>query len=1409
MKSFILSAFVLGAIIVGCVPQYSAQALILEPGFETETIATGLTQPTAMAFAPDGRIFIAEKGGSVRVVKNGLLLPDPVITLSDINSFGDRGLIGLAVDPQFLSNGYLYLSYTYENSPGANIAGEKTGRIVRVTVDGDVASESSKLILVGSVGGNALTPSCDNYTEIVDCIPSDSLSHSVGGLRFGPDGMLYATTGDGASFDYVDSRALRAQNLDSLAGKVLRLNPDGSAPSDNPFYNGDSNANRSKVYAYGVRNAFRLNFHPVTGALFVGDVGWSSWEEINHVESGKNFGWPCKEGVADTTYNCVIDGVATDPLYTYLHNSSGAGSVTIGAFASNDAYPDAYDTTLFVGDYAQNWLKRIVIDETYQVVDVQDFDDSPDGPVDVTTGPDGNVYYLAIYSGELRRITHTDGNRHPIPEVSATPSSGLAPLTVNFSSVGSIDPDGDTLSYSWDFGDGNTSTLANPVHEYLANGSYLAVLTLTDSLGSSASKSVTVTVGNQAPTAVILSPNSGALYTVGQTIQLQGSGVDVEDGTLDANALHWEIILHHNTHTHLLQTFDDILNPVIIGPDHNSSDVYLEVILTVTDSANLTHSKSINLYLNNGSASGNLVINPSLEMINETTGYPLSWLSGWYGNLDSTFTYPAPGLEGDKAASIEVTRYVEGSAKWYFDPAFVTPGATYHFSNHYTATVTTHQIAQFGFADGTFDYAYLGEVPATDIALHVDRSITIPVGAETLTVFHELSAVGVLTVDDYSLVLEVTDTTAPVVTLTAPLANATVSGITEIAATALDDTAVAGVTFLVNGLEVGVEDVVALYTLTWDTLGLSNGVYTLSARARDTAGNIATTPGMIVTVNNPILTPNLILNPSLETHNLADEPEHWFQGGWGSNTPIFTYPVPGVTDDHAAKVEITSYTNGDAKWYFADVPVIPGETYQITHKYKSTVATEVIARFTHADGSHDYRFLGTPGIALAWTTSDLDVVIPPNVVSMTLFHVLNNVGSLEVDEFALRQIVIDTQAPTVTLSSPVEGETVSGLVAIDVTALDDQAVVGVTLLVNGVPTGTEDLLAPYTFNWDTLSLSNGVYTLSASARDTSGNIGTVTAPINVTVNNPTPTPNLILNPSLETHNLADEPESWFQGGWGLNTAIFTYPVPGATDDHAAKVEITSYTDGDAKWYFADVPVIPGETYQITHKYKSTVATEVVVRYTFADTTQDYQLLSAPGAASDWTLSDLNLVIPPNVVSMTLFHVLNNVGSLEVDEFELRLVTSNLILNPSLETHNLANEPENWFQGGWGLNTTIFTYPVPGATDDHAAKVEITSYINGDAKWYFADVPVIPGETYQITHKYKSTVATEVVVRYTFADTTQDYQLLSTPGTALDWTLSDLNLVIPPNVVSMTLFHVLNNVGSLEVDEFGLFAVPAV
>jgi PKD repeat protein len=453
------------------------------------------------------------------------------------------------------------------------------------------------VVLLGSVGGSVAQPSCQNFAVTADCIPSDGASHSVGDVKFGADGKIYVSTGDAASFDEVDPLALRSQNIDSLAGKILRINPDGTAPTDNPYFNGSVTANRSKVWNYGLRNPFRFTFRPSNSVLFIGDVGWFSWEELNVGTSGANFGWPCREGSIQTPgYTCTASSPQS-ALYAYAHDpQTGAGSVTAGVFYTGNSYPTAYTDTLFFGDYAQDWIKRAVIDSNNNLIAVEDFQFDAGGPVAFATDLQGNVHYLSIYTGEVRKIVYTGGNRAPIPVASATPNSGLAPLPVQFSSASSSDPDGNALTFTWNFGNGTTSNLPNPTHTYTVNGSYTVTLVARDGVGGVATTTLPVVVGNRPPVASIVNPPNNSYYVDGQVIPLHGSATDPDTGSLPESAYSWDILLHHNVHVHFLQTLQGS-RPSFIAPDHGDEpDVYIEAKLTVTDNVGLTDTKSITLH---------------------------------------------------------------------------------------------------------------------------------------------------------------------------------------------------------------------------------------------------------------------------------------------------------------------------------------------------------------------------------------------------------------------------------------------------------------------------------------------------------------------------------------------------------------------------------------------------------------------------------------------------------------------------------------------------------------------------------------------------------------------------------------------------------------------------------------------
>ena len=418
--------------------------------FERQTVAFGLDNPTALEFAnglsPDGSqlLFVAEKRGVVRVIDDGNLVGDFFIDIQDeVNNRRDRGLIGIAVHPEFYSGSpYIYLSYTYDppetadaaqdSTAGRDGVGNRPSRVIRVTADANngyrTAVAGSAVVILGtnSTWDNTSRPDL-NSTDRFDIAPSgqnpdgswvrdylatDSESHSIGDVAFGADGALYVSNGDGASYSNVDPRAVRVMDLDNLSGKLLRIDPiTGAGLSDNPFYDGDPNSNRSKVLNLGLRNPFRFTFNPETGDPVIGDVGWTLWEEIN-VGRGKNFGWPYFEGADGTSvtsgYRVLPEAQAfynsgqevTPAAYAYEHD--GFNAVVIGDFYTGLS-PDLQDG-LFISDASRGTIDVVFFNEDgTDVVETQRFAENIFGVVQLMSGPDGGMYFTNLLNGTVER----------------------------------------------------------------------------------------------------------------------------------------------------------------------------------------------------------------------------------------------------------------------------------------------------------------------------------------------------------------------------------------------------------------------------------------------------------------------------------------------------------------------------------------------------------------------------------------------------------------------------------------------------------------------------------------------------------------------------------------------------------------------------------------------------------------------------------------------------------------------------------------------------------------------------------------------------------------------------------------------------------------------------------------------
>jgi glucose/arabinose dehydrogenase len=634
-------------------------ASTLPTGFEDRLLATA-PKPIALAFTPDGRMLVATQPGQLRVYKNGTLLQTPALNISGrICSNSERGLLGVAVDPNFSANHYVYLYYTH-NEFGVCPTGQPTNlnnpvnRVSRFVMTGDAVDPATEKVLINN-------------------IPSPNGNHNSGDLGFGKDGYLYATVGDG-NCDYKGDSGCAGSNDASrdrhiLLGKVLRITRDGGIPSTNP-YQGTTSArcnltgrtdpgkNCQETFAWGLRNPFRFAFDPnATGTrFFINDVGQNAWEEIDQGQAGADYAWNLCEGNHDNpdrtdSVDCASSPY-TPPVHEYGHSDTGCASLTGGAFVPNGAWPASYDGSYLFGDYVCNKIFKLTPASGGGFARTEFASGlGQGGPIAMTFGPYGSskaLYYTTYANGgEVHRISYAVvGNQSPTASVKTTsPNFGLIPLTVSFDGSASTDPDGDTpLTYQWDFGDGTapkeTSTPTTS-HTYttVPTSSFTVTLKVRDARGAvSAPATAKVFPGNTPPQPTIQSPAPTKLFKVGEQITLQGSASDTQDGALAASALSWEVRRHHNgNHWH---PFDSATGTSLTFNAPPPEDLlstgtgnHLEIRLTATDSKGLSQTITQNLQPNRVDLT--LQSNPSglsLQLNGTTFTAPRTFVS-WEGYM--------------------------------------------------------------------------------------------------------------------------------------------------------------------------------------------------------------------------------------------------------------------------------------------------------------------------------------------------------------------------------------------------------------------------------------------------------------------------------------------------------------------------------------------------------------------------------------------------------------------------------------------------------------------------------------------------------------------------------------------------------------------------------------------------------
>jgi glucose/arabinose dehydrogenase len=531
-------------------------ALSVPAGFSGSTVVSGLNDPTAMAFAPDGRLFVCQQGGALRVVAGGQLLPAAFLQLP-VDNAGERGLLGVTFDPGFASNRFVYVYYTVR-APNLH------NRLSRFRA----SASNPNLVESGS------------ETVLLEMDPlSGASNHNGGAVHFGPDGKLYVAVGDNA-------RGSNAQTLGNLLGKMLRLNADGGIPADNPFFAQASGRNRA-IWALGLRNPFTFAFltQPGSSRMFINDVGLGSFEEIDQGVAGANYGWPAVEGPSsDPRYRA--------PVHAYGHDNNQC-AIAGGAFytPARPSFPADYLGDYLFADYCAGWVKRL--DPSSGAVTT--LATGLSSPVDVDVGDDGSVYVLSRGSGRVERIA-ASGPTGSAPRITVQPADAeaLVGQAVSFT----VEATGSgPLRYQWQRDGANIVGATAAVLQLgglrVEDDGALFRVVIANAFGQAISDQALLEVSQgTAPVGAIIGPAAGVRYRAGQPIHYAAVATDEEDGSLPPSAFTFWVDLHHDQHTHPARPpISGAATGSFLVPDEGevSAAVFYRIHLRVQDSAGLEH----------------------------------------------------------------------------------------------------------------------------------------------------------------------------------------------------------------------------------------------------------------------------------------------------------------------------------------------------------------------------------------------------------------------------------------------------------------------------------------------------------------------------------------------------------------------------------------------------------------------------------------------------------------------------------------------------------------------------------------------------------------------------------------------------------------------------------------------------
>ena len=503
----------------------------LPNGFADQVYSSGWNNPTGLTFDAAGKMYVWEKDGKVYVVENNVKTLFLDIS-EEVANYGDYGILGFVLDPNFLDNGHVYLYYivdryyllmygTQDYNPETTWEGATIGRVTRYTTPTplvpNVVNYGSRTVLIGET--------------ISTGFPITGTNHGGGGMVFGSDGSLFVGCGDGGlGVDYsedalnngiiseaenVQDRVYRCQMVNSLNGKIVRIDPStGNGLSSNPYFDANSpRAAQSRVWALGFRNPFRISLKPNSGSpgvIYVGEVGWNTREELNIITNGgQNFGWPIYEGIdlitpwtepaytpasykkptvewthhddnsnqPDAPAKVIINGMVNEIGSNEFPGSSFIGFCSIGGvWYTGTVYPEEFRDSYIFADFISGWIKSFAFDNNENPTSFRELHSSAAGAVTLAYNPvDESIYYLKLGFNEgdpleVHKITYGTVNLPPVAKFTYNPSYGASPLSVSFDASPSTDYENSALTYTWNFGDGSTGTGVNISHTF-DNGS--------------------------------------------------------------------------------------------------------------------------------------------------------------------------------------------------------------------------------------------------------------------------------------------------------------------------------------------------------------------------------------------------------------------------------------------------------------------------------------------------------------------------------------------------------------------------------------------------------------------------------------------------------------------------------------------------------------------------------------------------------------------------------------------------------------------------------------------------------------------------------------------------------------------------------------------------------------------------